>query len=907
MTDFKLPDLPSDEELGIADMDDAEDSGGGSEASPPSGDPGTPDAPPARAGAGPAGLPGWTGWVTLVVLLLGGWFSSSYRSLPAPAPATAPETAFASGRALPELVELARAPRPPGSPEHARVRGWIVDRLAGMGLEPRVQVATPTVTSRNRIRAATVRNVMARVEGTDPTGAVLVVAHYDGVPGSPAAGDDGSGVVSILEALRALQAGEPPRNDVIVLFTDAEELGLLGARAFVDEDPWMADVRVVLNVEMRGTGGPSIMFETADQNGWIIQRFAAGSEASPVAMSASMAAYERLPNITDFTVFRDVGVQGLNFAAVGRARHYHEATDRPGVVQESSLQHQGQLVLSSLRTLAAADLTEVNGPDRSWVTLPFLGVVTLPAVLTLPVTLGILAALLLVTFLASVRGARSRGFLSAAILSTAVVGLSAGAGWVLVNVFLPMSEIFAAGGITPAVHDEWPWRLALIAGVVALVTGVFSLAHRWMSPLEATLGALFLPVLALLAVTLLAPLAAISLQGPLVAITLLLLLLAGVGLHRARGMAAWLASLLLALPVLAFLVPILEQIFIAFTMRSAPVLGAATAVCLLMILPALSALERPNRWWAPALAFAAAWIGVGAGWLQRAPSSERPAPSVLHYVMERDERGIPDRAVWATREDSGLDWARRVVEGAFTAEPDAAELALAGLAPGGGGLTASAAPLAALPAPAVTVLSDRLEAGDRRIRVSVRSRLGAELLRLELGEGVELLAVSGTTGEALLPGAIPPSVRTLEHWGEPDPALVLELSAREGADWSVDVVEEHLRPEEIFGAERFRRPPGLVEEAGARADRAVIRTPWSPALAGSLPGDGAGEAPAVVVPDSAAADMVPDSAAADSVAAVPDSARAPEPGDTVPDSAAAVPDSATTSPSAPRRERESRS
>lgn len=887
MTDFNLPDLPSDEELGIADMEEQSGADEGAAASSST----APDTPsgdtPAKPPASPGGLPGWTGWVTLVVLLVAGWFSSSYRALPSPAAATAPETEYASGRALPELVELARAPRPPGSPEHARVREWIVDRLERLGLEPRIQVGTHTLTTRNRIRAATVRNVVARVEGSDPTGAVLVMAHYDGVPGSPAAADDGSGVVSILEALRALQAGEQPRNDIIVLFTDAEELGLLGARAFVDEDPWMADVRVVVNVEMRGSGGPTIMFETGDQNGWIAQRFA-GSDPSAVAMSVSMAAYERLPNDTDFTAFRDVGVQGLNFAAVGRVRNYHEATDRPEALDESTLQHQGQLLLANLRILGAEDLSEVNGPDRTWFTLPFLGVVTLPALLTLPVTLGILAALLLVTFLASVRGARSRGFLSAAILSTVVVGLSAGAGWVLVNVFLPMSEIFTVRGI---VYDEWPWRLALVAGVVALVTGVFSLAHRWMSPLEATLGALFVPVLALLAVTLLAPLGAISLQGPLLATTLLLLLLAGVGLHRARGMTAWIASLVLALPVLAFLVPVVEQIFIAFTMRSAPVLGALTATCLLMILPALSALERPNRWWAPVLAFVIGWVGVGVGWMQRAPSPERPVPSVLRYVLERDDRGLPSQAVWATRTDVGLEWARSAVDGAFNADPTEGELTLAtlGLAPlAAEALTASEAPMAALPAPEVTILSERVEAGDRRIRLGVRSRIGAEVLRLELGEGVELLAVSGSASEALLPGAIPPSVRTLEHWGEPDPALVVEISARERASWTVDVVEEHLRPEEIFGPERFRRPPGLMEQAGPWSDRAVIRTPWSPsAVMAPEAATGADTLPAAAMaPDSIPADTIfPDTIPVDSMAgdSIPPDSTSPDtlPPDTV--------------------------
>src|SRR5690606_41038472 len=45
--------------------------------------------------------------------------------------------------------------------------------------------------------------------------------------------DDLAGVAAILEAARALLAGAPTANPVVLLFTDGEEAGLLGARAFL--------------------------------------------------------------------------------------------------------------------------------------------------------------------------------------------------------------------------------------------------------------------------------------------------------------------------------------------------------------------------------------------------------------------------------------------------------------------------------------------------------------------------------------------------------------------------------------------------------------------------------------------------------------------------------------------------
>src|SRR5690606_639076 len=149
--------------------------------------------------------------------------------LPEPKAANAPDTVFSSARAMTLLTDIARAPRPTGSPEHERVRAYLLGRLEALGLDPEIQTAVALSQGPGYARSATVRNVVARLPGTAPTGAVLLTAHYDAVPLSPGAGDAGSGLVAVLEALRAARAGEPLRNDVIVLFTDAEEIGLLGA------------------------------------------------------------------------------------------------------------------------------------------------------------------------------------------------------------------------------------------------------------------------------------------------------------------------------------------------------------------------------------------------------------------------------------------------------------------------------------------------------------------------------------------------------------------------------------------------------------------------------------------------------------------------------------------------------
>ena len=146
------------------------------------------------------------------------------------------------------------------------MRDHLVGQLRALGLDPQVQTATVARHEpkwRGPAVAATVKNIVARLKGTANTRAVMLAAHYDSVPSGPGASDDGSGTVTLVETARALKAGPPLRNDVIFLITDGEELGLLGAQAFVSEHPWVKDGGLVLNFEARGACGPSLCLRRA--------------------------------------------------------------------------------------------------------------------------------------------------------------------------------------------------------------------------------------------------------------------------------------------------------------------------------------------------------------------------------------------------------------------------------------------------------------------------------------------------------------------------------------------------------------------------------------------------------------------------------------------------------------------
>jgi hypothetical protein len=761
---------------------------------------------PPRPPAGPLA------WLAPLLLVGLAWFSSSSRIAPPPALANAPATAFSAARAQQHLERIARRPHPPGSPEHAAVRAYLLDELEDLGHAPEVQTATSVIGRGDVARAATVRNVVARVPGSDDGGAVLITAHYDGRGISRAAGDDGVGVAVILEALRALRAGSPVRNDVIVLFTDAEELGLLGARAFVDEHTWLADVALVLSLEMRGAGGPALMFETAPENGWVVAALR-DAVARPAANSLSYEIYQRLPNDTDFTPFMEAGKQGLNFAAIGDAHVYHQAYDAPANVSASTVQHHGDQALALLRHLGDADLAAVNAPDVVYFSTPLLGLVAYARVWVWAYGALVVLAWLLVVWWARKRGARAWAVAAGATTGAASLAASAAVGYGLFAWRRAAHPEFGALHGS-AFHSEGWYVLALAAAALAIAGALFGLIRRWCTPAELFAGAAVLPVAGAAAATVLLPLGAANLQWPALAGCVAAASLVSVGAEGRFGAVRWSVAAAAALVALVFLVPLIELLWLALSLAAAPILGAVLGLLALLMLPALEPSRAPNVWWLPAAALVVAGAFLALGVATATPSPERPAPSTLLYAADRTEGS----AAWATdggrpADDPGVVWASSRVGGfgetgslrrfTFGDRPYA-------LAP---------APMTDAPAPAVGATFDSAATAPT-VRVEVRSLLGAEGLLFDLpAGGPSLRSVNGEP----VPNAEPPS--RVEHWGAPEAGVVLEFTRGFRDEVLAFAVVEHLlRPEELVGREPFERPDGLAPDITRLSDRAMIRT-----------------------------------------------------------------------------------
>lgn len=381
------------------------------------------------------------------VLIVGSIYLAFDRQLPHYQPdLNAKPEMFSTDRALVHLKEITQKPHFVGTLEHAKVQNYLADELRKMGLK--VEIQEQEVMNAKWNGACKVFNVLTRIEGSNSEGkALLLLTHYDSAPHSKSLGasDAGSGVVAILESVRAfLASGKTPQNDIMIVFTDAEEIGLLGAKAFVDHHPWAKEVGLVLNLEARGSGGPSYMLlETNSGNAQLIQSYNKAKLSYPVGNSLMYSIYKMLPNDTDLTIFREnANIDGFNFAFIDDHFDYHSEQDSYDRLDRNTLMHQGIYTSTLLNYFADVDLSQLNSKqDLVFFNFPYLGNISYPFSWVLPIVV-IAGLLFLFLFIIGIRKSRVSikeslsGFipLLSSLLAAFIIGWF---GWKLILLITP--------------------------------------------------------------------------------------------------------------------------------------------------------------------------------------------------------------------------------------------------------------------------------------------------------------------------------------------------------------------------------------------------------------------------------------------------------------------------------------
>jgi hypothetical protein len=374
----------------------------------------------------------------------------------------APAEGFSAERAMADLQVVAKEPHAAGSEAQARVRQYIVDQLAVVGLQAVIETH------------GQVSNILVRLPGSDPTSTVLVSGHYDSHPPAPGAGDDGLSTVAMLESLRVLNAGSPLRNDVLFLFTDGEELGWLGAIAYMEIHP---DARestgAVFVFDGLPGNGPLSLRETSPGDGWLVREISGLS--LPLWAGSWTNKAERAEFDTDFSLFSQAGYTGLEIESAEAGVRYHTAQDTADAISANLLQGFGQTMLALVQHFGSIDFsTRIATADVTYFSLPLVGLVYYPGWIN-PV-LGGIGFLCLVTFVFVAWrkkqftpgrfGWSLLGFLSGLVLILLLAQLA----WSQVK-HSHASEIAALGGFETS--TAWLTGLMIIAMLMMLILLAF--------------------------------------------------------------------------------------------------------------------------------------------------------------------------------------------------------------------------------------------------------------------------------------------------------------------------------------------------------------------------------------------------------------------------------------------------
>lgn len=412
-------------------------------------------------------------FILVVVVLSAAFLAYGLWTVPSPQPADAP--GFSADRVVKDIEVISREHHSVAHPEErARVREYLISRLQGLGADTvRTFEYDSLVGPENKhvvytFDAVDVLAEFPPLQASDDTVWLMMVAHYDSRYSQPmpkdtvwsyGAADDGYGVGVILETVsQALKQREHWKQGVKVLFTDAEEVGMMGMKAVWNNDREVFDnVGLMINIEARGPWGPCLLFETCPGNEKVMSLYS-DAAGYPFTYSLTTVVYGFMPNFTDFTIVKDE-IPGMNFSTIADVNHYHTDLDNFSNISPKSIQHYGEQVLPiTMKYLTSSEFGDKDyfksESDTVNFTIPVLGLFNFSKTTYLVINIVLLVIFLLLVALETIRGRLKIGkaLKNAAFVLLAAVGvLAAGEVVAFVSakvagaVFKPFGVIF---GIT---------------------------------------------------------------------------------------------------------------------------------------------------------------------------------------------------------------------------------------------------------------------------------------------------------------------------------------------------------------------------------------------------------------------------------------------------------------------------
>ncbi len=695
------------------------------------------------------------------------------------------DTQFSAERALIFLSTIAAEPHLSGTPAHAKVRDYIFTYCQRMGLETQLMAETGMNVYSNSVRAGHTQNIFARLKGTQPGKAILVMSHYDSQPNTPAASDDGAGVAAMMEAIRLLKTLPPLKNDVIFLFTDLEESGLFGAEAFVSHYKNLNEIGLIMNFEARGNSGVSFTFEFSKENGWMMHEYAKAI-SRPFANSFAYEIYKVMPNDTDFSKFRNTGITGFNSGFIDGYSYYHSMADRIENMDVRSLQQHGDILMESLQHFGNISLENTKGEDAIFFN-PIGSVLWLyPLSWDLPLMIAT-CLLWLALIIIGIKKKRIKisSLLIGAGLFVAFLFLSGLLVWgftKLVVIIYPYYTNFYSYNF----YNATDYFIAIAGLVLLSYVLVFKKAACNKSHESIMVGVVFVMLLLMIGIKLKLNTGAYLIYYPSIVLMVvyLIYLIRNIS-HENQAATYSLSQLLFIAPAILLWLPMAKTIFIAFSL----ILPFGAVLLLAFGAPFLLNIFFYSKGWGKNFVYIFPTmlivIGTFKAHIHSGYDQRHPLQSELMYAVDSDHHD----AYWVSGQIKLDEW-----NGKYFSSP--AKQSLDEFYSGSGNsFWKSNAPFKEYSKGKIEVMNDSISEGKRFLRIKAIPDSASHGIRLFFFDTATLISLNERTfGENT-------HVQFLQFMAPPPGGIILELKTENEKPMKLRVIEQRMGlPESLLGA-----------------------------------------------------------------------------------------------------------
>jgi Zn-dependent M28 family amino/carboxypeptidase len=706
---------------------------------------------------------------------------------PAVIPVSAPLTEFSAQRAMQDLAVIAQKPRPMGSTGNVAAREYLVRELTAIGLQPTVQKTTAVqrFPGSQVFESGTTYNVIARLEGSNSSGAIALNAHYDSGATAPGASDCGSCVVTLVETARILKNESSLKNDVIFVFTDGEENGDLGARAFVKEHPWAKDIRLAINFEAMGSGGASLLYSTSENNNTLIKEFV---EAVPYPFTSSffssflnLFSAQRLG--CDLEEYMDAGSAGLGFFYGADTPAYHTARDSVEVIDPRSIQHQGSYALGLTRHFGNINLSNITANTDAVYFNILPGVVVYYSQAWVIPQMIITGLLLIAVVILGIQRKQLTlkgisfsvvAFVLSIVSAVVIVNLV----WWLVKILNPNLQIFIIGYYHSDIYH---------AAFIALTIAVMSAFYTWLLTKfhlhDLFFGAMFVWAALMVLTGLLMPGASYLFTLPLF---FTLLGLGWIFLTSKQIANSWQQVIIFsitAIPGIILLIPNQVYHFASLMNRFEALTNIPfttlpmvfTALLFGLMLPHFVLLRNGfsqrkiyRRWLIPGIAIFVSFLLIGVATVNSSFDAKQPKTNSIAYLLNADT----GKSFWISNDKNLDEWTSQFFDD-NTAKSQV-EISPFSLVSG----WKAPAPKVTLASPNIEIIEDIAKGNSRKLQLKINSPRQADNIQVQVKVAEEILSAS-INGKLLDLSALTQNQRSLNfiYHNLPSDGISLTLSA----------------------------------------------------------------------------------------------------------------------------------